>query len=93
MGTESLRLSLVLLLLRLQFIRFSISLADDHRYYQNANRQSITLHGLFTHQHSPSIHFALEQINTKFFSSSNHLQFSLNQDEGIIHVGLFGCFH
>jgi hypothetical protein len=76
MGTVSLRL----LFLCLLFI--IIGTADDDLQH----RQRITLTGLFTHRHLPSIHFALEQINNQFVVSSNDLEFSLNKTEGIIYV-------
>lgn len=81
MGTESFRLFLFL------FIVLIYSVIADYYYYhhQNANRQRITLNGLFTHSHYPSIHFALEQVNSQLLSPIN-LEFHLNETEGSIQV-------
>ena len=74
MGTISYRLFLVLF--------YSINFFE----YLNGNRQRIILSGLYTHAHYPSIHFAIEQVNTQLLLSQTNLEFSLNQTEGIIHV-------
>lgn len=82
MGTESLRL---VLLLHIVFAGV-LARADDPSDHR---QQRITLRGLFTPRHSPSIHFALEQINNHFFfssPSSTEREFALNRTEGIIHV-------
>jgi hypothetical protein len=83
MGTESLRLFLLL------HIVFACILARANDPYDHRRQQRITLRGLFTPHHSPSIHFALEQINNHLvFSSSPSIvrEFALNSTEGIIHV-------
>ncbi|CAF3496543.1 unnamed protein product [Rotaria sp. Silwood1] len=81
MGTESYRLFFVLIIV----LCYS-ALADYyyHHHHVNANRQRIILNGLFTHTHYPSIHFALEQVNSQLLSQIN-LEFYLNETEGFIH--------
>ena len=75
MGTEPLRL----VLLHIVFVCIAGRIDDPWQ-------QRLTLRGLFTPRHSPSIHFALEQINNRFFLSGVGREFALNQTEGIIHV-------
>lgn len=76
MGTESFRLFLMM---------FFYSIFADY-HHLNANRQRITLSGLYTHSHYPSIHFALDQVNSHLLLSQTNLQFNLNKTEEIIHV-------
>jgi uncharacterized FlaG/YvyC family protein len=83
MGTKSFRLFIIIVL-------FYSILADyyyhHHHHNLNANRQRITLSGLFTHSHYPSIQFALEQVNSDLSSLQTNIEFHLNKTEGIIHV-------
>ena len=85
MGTESFRLFRIIII-----VLFYSILADDNYYYHhhlNANRRRITLSGLFTDSHYPSIHFALEQVNSRTISLSHtHPELQLNETEGIIRV-------
>jgi hypothetical protein len=85
MGTEPFRLFLLLIIVLLYSV-----LADyyyyHHHHHLNANRQRITLSGLYTHSHYPSIHFALEQVNSQLLLSQKNLEFYLNETEGIINV-------
>jgi hypothetical protein len=81
MGTKSFRLFLII------HILFYSILADYH--HLNANRQRITLSGLYTHSHYSSIYFALEQINSQLLLSQTNFEFYLNETEGIIHVKFF----
>ncbi|CAF2218499.1 unnamed protein product [Rotaria magnacalcarata] len=80
MGTESFRLFLVLI-----FVLVYSVLANNYydHHHLNANRQHITLNGLFTNSYYPSIHFALEQVNAQLLSPIN-LEFHLNETEGTI---------
>ena len=73
MGTES---------LRFYFVSMIILFSD----LVTTERQVITLNGLLTHQYSQSIHFALEQINHRFFISNKPLQLSLDFRHGTIDV-------
>ncbi|CAF4744254.1 unnamed protein product, partial [Rotaria magnacalcarata] len=77
MGTESFRLFLVLI-----FVLVYSVLANNYydHHHLNANRQHITLNGLFTNSYYPSIHFALEQVNAQLLSPIN-LEFHLNETE------------
>jgi len=81
MGTESFRLFLAITIIIVLF--YSI-IADYH--HLNANRQRITLSGLYAHSHYPSIYFALEQVNSQLLLSQTNLELYLNETEGIIHV-------
>ena len=84
MGTKPFRLFLFIII-----GLFCSIYADYSHHHLNANRQRITLSGLFTHSHYPSIHFALEQVNSELLSSRTNLEFALNKTEGIIHVRSF----
>ncbi|CAF4188269.1 unnamed protein product, partial [Rotaria sp. Silwood2] len=80
MGTESFRLFFVLIIVLLYS-----ALADYYYHHHvNANRQRIILNGLFTHSQYPSIHFAVEQVNSQLLSQIN-LEFYLNETKGFIH--------
>ncbi|CAF3273058.1 unnamed protein product [Rotaria socialis] len=80
MGTKPFRLFLVHI-----FVLVYSVLANNYygHHHLNANRQRITLNGLFTNSHYPSIHFALEQVNAQLLSPIN-LQFHLDETEGTI---------
>jgi hypothetical protein len=84
MGSESFRLFLFIII-----VLFYSILADDYHHHLNANRRRITLSGLFTHSYYPSIHFALEQVNSQLLLSERNLELHLNETEGIIHVNHF----
>ncbi|CAF1073773.1 unnamed protein product [Rotaria sordida] len=80
MGTESFRLFFVLIII----LFYSVLPNYYNHHHVNINRQRIILNGLFTHLHYPSIHFALEQVNSQLLSQIN-LEFYLNETEGFIH--------
>ena len=79
MGTKSFRLSLIIILL-------FYSIRADYYHRINANRQHITLNGLFTYSHYPSLQFALEQVNSDLLLSETNIEFHLNKTEGILQV-------
>jgi hypothetical protein len=86
MGTEPFRLFLIIIIVLLYSVLADYYYYHHHHHHLNANRQRITLSGLYTHSHYPSIHFALEQVNSQLLLSQTNLEFSLNETEGIINV-------
>lgn len=81
MGTEAFRLFFVLIVVLVD----SVFADYYYRHPQNANRRRITLKGLFSQSYYPSIHFALQQVNSELLSEKN-LEFHINETEGTIHV-------
>ncbi|CAF0860392.1 unnamed protein product [Adineta ricciae] len=76
MGTKSFRLFLLVIFLSCVHV-------DECSFPGNVNRQRIVLRSLFTHSHYPSVHFALEQVNSQLLSQINR-ELYLNGTESMI---------